>query len=861
MRGNLKTPGIAFGYTWDFSPGSNFVDTMERAVSESRHIVAVLSPDYLASVYTRAEWALALNKANPNQETLIGVRVRNCDANSIISSLLYVDLVGLEEHEARQRLLQSVGSHRKRPSAPPTFPVSSIRARIGAQERTELRLPHARNPFFVGREAELSSIAKNFSLSSGVGTVQVICGMAGVGKTQLVLEYLYRYGSKYPAVAWLGSVEKAGARAPLESTTATPDGNRGLSTVGTRSELLDWRGGLLILDDVDNSSIFDVASFGDTRTHVLITSRASEWPIQYRTLHLSPFSREESIQYLLKRTGQSDSNTASNIANELGDLPLALEQAAAFIEGTHSSMREYLDTLEINPRDLLRTGSPRSDYSSSVALSIGLALDHMAASDVQASEILNLLAFCDSRDIPVSLITSSISSKAIPAALVKGRELESALRSLAAASLVSVTSDSIDVHKLIQAITRERLAQYGLQSEWLGRTVIALSSVFSFQKSDNRTWVLAARLVPHILRCVGFAERICAPSPEPPRLLMRVSALLLEKRELTEAERITRWALNLATAVAGPVNAEVARAANQLAQILRAQGNLEEALRYAREALTLNERIWGPIHGYTASAASTVAQVLQAQGNFDEALLFIEKAQEINLSEYGQQNPYAGSTAITIAQILLGKGDFVGALRQAQQALEIDLRHFGDKHPYVANAHLTIGSVLHAQRRYAEALLHFESALQINRDVLGDHVYTADVLSKIAAVLQDAGAFEKALSHAKLALEMAERLYAAEHTQVAIRALQVGEILRSMGAENEALRYFQRSLELLNHSQVVSGPDLVPYLSTVANVYSALGRPEDARTALAKALANAGRDAPLTNQIKSRLALLDGGHQ
>jgi tetratricopeptide (TPR) repeat protein len=628
-----------------------------------------------------------------------------------------------------------------------------------------------------------------------------------------------------------------------------------------RLELQHFGEGLVVLDDVEDSSVLNALNVSELCGHVLITSRSSDWQPPCQTLRLSPFTREESIEYLLKRTGHSDSNTANSIAGELGDLPLALEQAGAFIEGTHSSMTEYLDTLEINARDLLKTASPRSDYSRSVALSIGLALDRLAASDARASEILNLLAFFDSRDIPMSLVTAFNDVGPTPLSRVSRADLDHGLRSLFNASFISLNGDSIDVHKLVQTVARERLAQQHLEDVWLKRALVVLAAGFSFRKNDSRTWVLAGRLVPHILKCVALAERIGMRTPDTSRLLLRVSALLLEKRQLGEAEQTVRWALKLTTGVNGETSPEVARATNQLAQILRAEGSLDEALSCARRALMLNERIWGDTHAYTASAASTVSQVLLAQGKFEEALRFTEIAQQINASTYGRQNPFEGSTATTMAQILLGKGDFQGALQHARRALEIDTSNFGQEHPYVANVHLTIGSVLHALLQYDEALFHFESALKINTTVLGDHIYTADVFSKIAAVLRDTGALQKALINAERALEITERLYAAEHPQVAIRTLQVGEILRSMGAYNDALRYFQRSLELLNHSQIVNGPDLAPYLRTVADVYNALGRPDDARTALRKALAHLGSDAPLIGEIKSRLALLDGGPQ
>ena len=122
------------GYTvvfqaWDFQPGSNFVLEMDRAAKEADRVVAVLSNDYLASRYAASEWAVAFQH-DPTGEgrKLVPVRVRECDVNGLLGAVVYIDLVGLEEEDARIALIKGLGRERAKPTMPPRFPIAAHRS-------------------------------------------------------------------------------------------------------------------------------------------------------------------------------------------------------------------------------------------------------------------------------------------------------------------------------------------------------------------------------------------------------------------------------------------------------------------------------------------------------------------------------------------------------------------------------------------------------------------------------------------------------------------------------------------------------------------------------------------------------------
>lgn len=111
---------------WDFRPGGNFVLDMQKAAAEARRTIAVLSPDYLGSQFTAPEWAAAFARdPTGSAGILLPVRVRECEPQGLLPQIVYIDLVGLDERTAKERLLAGVKFERAKPSDAPSFPGSA----------------------------------------------------------------------------------------------------------------------------------------------------------------------------------------------------------------------------------------------------------------------------------------------------------------------------------------------------------------------------------------------------------------------------------------------------------------------------------------------------------------------------------------------------------------------------------------------------------------------------------------------------------------------------------------------------------------------------------------------------------------
>jgi hypothetical protein len=189
--------------SWDILPGDNFVLAMHRFASEAARTIAVLSPEYLTSIYAAPEWAAAFaHDPTGEKRTFVPVRVRECSLSGLLRQIVYIDLVGKSDEEARQALLDGI----KRPMRTGTAAPSS---------EGLWNVPYRRNPFFTGRDQVLKDLRKVLRKGSKAALTQVaaIAGLGGIGKTQTAVEYAYRYRDDYKAVFWV--------RAESESSTTS----------------------------------------------------------------------------------------------------------------------------------------------------------------------------------------------------------------------------------------------------------------------------------------------------------------------------------------------------------------------------------------------------------------------------------------------------------------------------------------------------------------------------------------------------------------------------------------------------------------------------------------------------------------
>lgn len=458
---------------WDFVPGSNWTLNMHTGVTQSTRTIAVLSSAYLDSVFGTAEWLEAWRQdPTGDGRKLICVRVEKCERPGLLASVVSVDVFGRAESRAEEILRQAVTDAivgRRKPSTRPGFP-GATRA-ITRQAKFPGAMPTvwnvaARNVNFTGRDEELSAIEQKLS-SGATLTVHSLHGMGGVGKTQLAIEYANTRAGKYDLVWSIAAeeptaipdqfaklVRELGLEPSREPEDLRAQVHRQLTTV------VNW---LLIFDNADD--VEDIRPWIPTVPrpqgrlgHVIVTTRRTGFSALGTVLDLDVIDAEAAVRVLQARAPRLDDAEAEQIAEALGRLPLALEQAAAFLEHTTTiTPAEYLHILRASPAKIMSEGQLPANVRN-VATVWTLSMDRVHDEKPAAMQLLDIAAYLAPESIPLDLFTTHPERLPQPLAGVVTDSLafHQTVATLVDFSLVKHTPTGLQIHRLVQAAVRAR---------------------------------------------------------------------------------------------------------------------------------------------------------------------------------------------------------------------------------------------------------------------------------------------------------------------------------------------------------------------------------------------------------------------
>lgn len=528
------------GYTtviqaWDFGPGSDFMQEMDSALKEAQQTIAVLSPEYLQSKFAGVEWRVALAEAIESEERkLVPLLVRECELKGLLSTVVYINLIGKEdEASAKDELLAGVKiarGERGKPQTAPSYP-RAVQRSITKQPRFPGQLPpiwnvpHNRNPNFTGRDSILTNL--RMALTSGQ-PVQAIHGLGGVGKTQVVVEYAYRYATEYDVVWWVraeGAILATdyGGLAQELDLPLKDDKEQEVIVQAVRRWLDQNKDWLIIFDNGrEPKEIRDYLPQGATG-HVLITSRNPNWKGVASSLLMDVFDRSESVNFLYKRTGQTDEAGADKLADALGDLPLALAQAGAYIEETCTILADYLELFKSWRKDLWSEENSLLDYPDTVATTWSLSIEQVYKECPAGVDLLNLFAYLGPDDIPRMLLSEGkeLLPKPLSDTATDPLALNEAISALRRYSLMEVTGEALSVHRLVQTVVRDRLEEDAKRT-WAEAAVRFVNGAFPFDSYDVLTWPECSPLLPHALAATRYSGELGVASEPTGRLLNQV---------------------------------------------------------------------------------------------------------------------------------------------------------------------------------------------------------------------------------------------------------------------------------------------------------------------------------------------------
>ncbi len=646
---------------WDFNAGGNFVLQMQKAAEECERILPILSPNYFQSAFTQPEWAVAFAK-DPTGEKglLIPVRVKKCDLKGLWPQIVYIDLFNTNEDEARKTLLakieQTVKKIRDKPKTKPDFigftgDAHTRKPRYPGTLPPYWNMPIQQNEHFTGREEILAQLHESLQTEQGAALTQVIEGLGGIGKTQIAVEYVYRHHTKYDIVWWVNAETKV----TIQSAFASLTEELGLEEKDAQKQEIKVRAALKYLNqNPDWLLIFDNVESGDViynyrpqykLGHVIITTRNQNLQGVGKSITIDKWTDEEAKRFVKTRIDNAIENDINALCKALGNLPLAMEQAVAYIAASELSIPDYIDLFNNNQQKYLgKSLIPKEQYNETVATTWTLAIQKIQESMPGATVLLNMCAFMAPDNIPLDLISKQ--AHVLPESLQKLLSDKGEMAEMRILfkhySIATIENNTLSMHRLVQAVIQYGLAETQAKQS-LGFVVEVMAKSFhglSAQR-DVHAWPTYKALHPHILICGKYAQEHEVDLKKVAYLYNELGLYLKTIGLYEQVESLYIEASDIYAKVLGKEHPSHATGLNNLALLYHDQGRYGKAEPLFIESRDIRARVLGKEHPDYAQSLNNLATLYHDQGQYDKAeSLYLEAIKNLE-NVFGPEHPNA----------------------------------------------------------------------------------------------------------------------------------------------------------------------------------------------------------------------------
>ena len=670
---------------------------------------------------------------------------------------------------------------------------------------------------FKGREEDLLKIRAVLSSSGSVEPKGnrgcVVFGLGGIGKTRLVVEYAKRYRNQYSSILLVEARSVESLRANIANLCEIldiqePEPSRRLSRVrGWLGENFGW---LLIVDNVDDDDTsIEVENLVANLPNgqVLLTSRLNTWQNKgFQPIELLKINRVSSVEIILEGTDQkrktedSDHGDANALAELLGDLPLALQQAVGFISSRHCSIDEYLTRWKSTDSRVLEWHNEATlKYKRSVATTWELTFEALKPEGQKALRIICWLA---PDPIPRALL-DKVPQGPEPFDVEEGiAELEkySFLR------WVELGNPFVQVHGLVSEITRYRMNASERESSLSKAIDTGESYTRDFDPQDPKNWTSVYKPCrEHFSSLIRHAETI-RTSAQLASLMNYLGLYLRQIAEFDKAEPLFRRALTIREASLGPNHPDVATSLNNLATLLSDTNRNRDAEPLFRRALSIREASLGPAHPDVASSLNNLAGLLSYTNRNRDAESLLRRALCIREASLGPAHPDVASSLNNLAGLLSYTNRNRDAESLLRRALSIREASLGPYHPDVASSLNNLAYLLSYTNRKSEAEPLYRGALSISEDSLGpDHPDVAQSLNNLALLLSQTNRKADAEPLYRRAHRIREISLGPDHPLVALSLNNLAGLLFDTNRKSEAEPMFRRALGILIAFRVTTG--------------------------------------------------------
>ena len=757
-----------------------------------------------------------------------------------------------------------------------------------------------RNPIFTGRDDLLGQLSRR--LTAG-GTTAILPaalhGMGGIGKTQIAAEYIYRHLEDYELVWWIQATQPAQIRAALTDLAQAlrlPGAREAHTAVPAVREALrigaPYRRWLLVFDSAESPEAVRPFFPSNGPGEILITSRNPDWAGVARPLEIAVFSRAESKDLLRRRGPEIDDAQADALAQKLGDLPLAIAQAAAWRAETGMPVREYLRLFDEKVAEILDTTRP-DDYEVPLAAAWNVSFDELQSRNPAAHQLLQVCAFFAPDPISRSLFTGvrglSIAVE-LDSALRDPIRLGRAIRDINRYGLAKIDhrNDTLLLHRLVQLVLRDRMPPQrradmkhgahqllanldpndpGSAGQWSRyQAILPHAYASDIVECDDR-WVrqLVLNLMTFLYQWGDHEEaanlarqatetwqnRLDETDPQLLQAWGQQAIYLWTLGRYAEASPINERTLALHRRVSGEDSEETLLAERRVAVDLRAKGDFSGALALNRDVYDKAKGVFGEDDPVTLSAAHDLGVILRLVGDYAEARVLDEDMYKRQVELRGYDAP---QTLNVLGGLILDRmelGEYGWASVEQERLAERAARLFGEDTSATLQRQHHLSMALRKNGDHAGALERSTQAWQRYRVRYGDsHPQTLACAIGQSINLRNAGELSAAQQLGEETFGRYRAVLGEHHPHTLAAAVDLAVTLRLMGDADAAQRLDERSLEQFRTMFGQDQPHAIGAAINLASDLAARGEHENAlkldNDVVARAERVLGADHPTT---------------
>ncbi|KAN0076607.1 hypothetical protein V8E54_006749 [Elaphomyces granulatus] len=606
-------------------------------------------------------------------------------------------------------------------------------------------VPFERNPRFLGRHNEVVGLQERIMSKDRVRKI-AITGLGGVGKTQIALEMAYRIRDKKPefSIFWIPatSVEKIeqaymgiGERLGLQDMTPV-DMKKAVKAHLSSEKTGPW---LLIIDNLDDMNIWTTpeasspalktyipqSKYGfvlfTTRNQQLATSLVGPEVISIHEMD-GKMATDLLRASLIRKDLVNDPQTTTQLLCQLSCLPLAIIQAASYMNQNGISVATYLSLLERQENVMVELLSQDFEdewrYAESknpVAVTWLISFHQIQRLNCLAADYLSFMSCIDPRDIPQSLLPPDTSQV----------KQQNALGLLKAYSFITGQADdhTVSLHRLVHLATRNWLQTGGMLEQWTVNTGKRLTDIFPSDDNENR--ILWREYLPHALFVLQSKE-FQNDTRDREGLVQKVAQCLYSdgryheaEGRWVEAEKLEVQVMETRKTVLGPEHPDTLTSMANLASTFRNQGQWTEAEKLEVQVMETRKTVLGPEHPDTLDSMQNLASTFWGQGRWTEAEKLFVQVMETSKTVLGPEHPDILDTMHNLASTYREQGRWAEAEKLFVQVMEIEKTVLGPEHPSTLTSMWNLSHTLKGLGRRADALSLLQDCVQLQEQRLG----------------------------------------------------------------------------------------------------------------------------------------------